>query len=357
MSDTRVLAGDIKKILVRSANWVGDAVMGLPAIAAVRHAFPRAQVSVLAKPWVAEIFEGNPSVERVILYHSPGEHQGIGGRWRLARVLRGEGFDLALLLPNSFDSALTVFLAGIPRRAGYRRDLRGPLLTHPVSAVEEVKRCHQVDYYLHMIEAIGLPPAGRTPALEPIPERVAEISPLLRSREVREEEPLLGISPGAAYGSAKEWFPERYGRVAERVAEELGARVLIVGSRGDRDVASRVQRGSRAPLVDLTGLTTLGQAMALISRCRLFLTNDSGLMHVSAALGVPTVAIFGSTDPQKTGPLGASCRVMRKPLPCSPCFKSSCPKDRECMGLITAEDVMSAIQELWAHGSAPLQES
>ncbi len=337
----------IRKILIRSANWVGDAVMSLPAIASVRLTFPQAKIFILAKPWVAEIFHQNPVVDQVFLYESRGIHQGLRGKWHLARQLKKESFELALLLQNAFEAALISFLAGIPRRAGYDRDGRGLLLSHPVPVDRKIKKIHQVDYYLRLVESLGFQGAERIPSLKVSEEGQEEAKRRLQSLGLKESQGLVGISPGATYGSAKQWFPERYGALADRIARNLRVPILIFGSEGDKEVASQVCQNARVSLIDLTGRTTLGQAMALISRCRLFVTNDSGLMHVAAALGIPVIAIFGSTDPERTGPLGEVCRVVRKSVPCAPCLKTECPEDRRCMRLISVDEVYEEVQSIW----------
>jgi heptosyltransferase-2 len=347
MGKSEVLASPhIRKVLIRSANWVGDAVMSLPAIASVRRTLPQAEIFILAKPWVAEIFEKNPVVDGVVIYQSPGIHQGLRGKWRLAQQLKGEGFELAILLQNAFEAALISFLAGIPRRAGYDTDARGFLLTHPVAMTGRIKREHQVDYYLGMVGSLGFQPVHSVPSLQVSAARQEEAKRKLESFGFGESQGLVGISPGATYGSAKEWFPERYAELADRIAEDFGARILIFGSGGDKEVAAQVRRHSRVPLIDLTGMTTLAQAMSLMARCRLFITNDSGLMHAAAALGVPVVAIFGSTDPERTGPRGEFCRVVRRPVPCAPCLKTECPTDRRCMGLISVDEVYEEVNTI-----------
>jgi len=320
--------GKVEKILIRSANWVGDAVMSLPSISAVRCSFPNAHIAVLAKPWVAGIFQENPLVDEVILYQKPGLHQGLGGKWRLARQLRHAHFDLAFLLPNSFESALIPFLAGIPRRAGYRTDGRILLLTHPVKLTAEVKAGHQVDYYLAMVGALGFASTNRFPELKISAEREKEAERFLNRFHRQGQQKIVGLSPGATYGPAKQWFPERFGELADRLTKIVGTHILLFGSQKDKDIAVQVKQNSSTPLTDLTGMTTLEQAMALIARCSLFITNDSGLMHIAAALGVPLVGIFGSTDPQRTGPRGSRCQIVQKPIPCAPCLRAECPDDR-----------------------------
>jgi len=336
----------VRRVLIRSANWVGDAVMSLPAVASVCRGVPRAEVTILAKPWVGDLFSPFSGVHRVIPYLSPGVHGGIKGRWRLAQDLKKGRFDLALHLPNSFDSALLSFMAGIPRRAGYGTDGRGILLTHRVPVDGKVKRGHQVEYYLHLIRSLGLQAGSDIPSLQVPQAWIPDADAVLKSAGGGEG-PFVGLSPGSQYGSAKEWFPERFGELGRRISGELGGHLLILGSAGDRVAASPILRIVGPKAADLTGKTTLGQAMAIIARCRVFVTNDSGLMHVAAALRVPLVAIFGSTDPSRTGPLGATSRVIYKGLSCAPCLKTKCPQKRECMEAITVEEVFEEVKQMW----------
>jgi heptosyltransferase-2 len=340
----------VKKILIRSPNWVGDAVMSLPAVSSVCGKIPEAEVVILAKPWVGDLFREHPGIRGVISYRSPGVHEGVWGRWRLSRELKQGRFDIALHLPNSLDSALISFLAGIPRRVGYNTDGRGILLTHRVPVNGRVKQEHQVEYYLHLIRSLGIESTERIPSLQVSQGRKEEAEGILKSVSGGSG-PFIGISPGAQYGSAKEWFAERFGELALRISREIGARLLILGSAGDRTAASRIGEIAGSAAVDLCGKTTLAQALALIARCRVFVTNDSGLMHAASALAVPLVAIFGSTDPRRTGPLGRHNRVVSKSLPCAPCLKTECPRKRECMEAITVEEVFGEVKELWELGS------
>lgn len=339
----------MKRILIRSPNWVGDAVMSLPAVSSVCENVPEAEVVILAKPWVGDLFREHLRVREVISYRSPGVHEGVWGRWRLSRELKQERFDLALHLPNSMESVLISFLAGIPRRVGYNTDGRGIFLTHRVPVNGRIKREHQVEYYLHLIRSLGIETAERIPSLQISHERKQEAEGILKSVSGGSG-PFVGISPGAQYGSAKEWFPERFGELALRISGEIGARLLILGSAGDRAAASRIGEIAGSAVIDLAGKTTLAQALALISRCRVLVTNDSGLMHAASALAVPLVAIFGSTDPRRTGPLGRHSRIVYRPFPCAPCLKTQCPRNRECMEAITVEEVFREVKELWGLG-------
>jgi heptosyltransferase-2 len=170
---------------------------------------------------------------------------------------------------------------------------------------------------------------------------------MLHSLGVKKTEEIVGISPGATYGSAKQWFPERFGKLAEKIGKDFGSRILIFGSQEDKNVSLLVGQHSGLPLINLTGLTSLSQAMALIARCRLFVTNDSGLMHVAAALKTPVIALFGSTNSRRTGPRGESFRVISKPLSCAPCMKPECPERRQCMEQISVDEVYEEVKALW----------
>lgn len=345
MSRPEITLQGTGKILVRSPNWVGDGVMSLPALMGIKSAFPGAEISILAKPWVADIFRGFSPPDKIIFYESPGKHQGFTGKMLLAQKLRKEKFDLAILFPNSFESALIAYLARIPKRAGYNTDGRGLLLTHPVPAAEK-KKGHQIDYYLKLIDYLGFPIPTRLPRLEITADQATWAHQKLKSLGINKE-PLIGVTPGSFYGPAKQWPIEKFTKLSEMVIESLGARIIILGSQDDRPIAQKILQARQKMGYDFTGQTTLAEAMALIRQCRLMITNDSGLMHVAAALQVPLVAIFGSTDPRHTAPLGEHCRVIRKALPCSPCFKPKCPRNMECMEAISVAEVFAEVKNLW----------
>jgi len=333
---------DARNILIRGTNWIGDVIMTLPAMAAIRSAFPKAGISVLAKPWVADIFSLCSDVDEVILYRSPGVHAGVGGLFRLAGELRARKFDAAILLQNAIEAAIISFLAGIPIRAGYNSDGRGLLLTHSVKRTRAVRRIHQMDYYLEMVKTLGCNDGSRELHLNLTLADQNRGDEILRAYGIEPGGILIGIAPGATYGAAKKWFPDRFAAVADRLIDEFSARILLFGSAGDQGSTGEVSRCANHVLTDLAGMTTLREAISLISRCRLFISNDSGLMHVAGALDVPTLAIFGSTNPVTTSPLGQNSIVVHKDLPCSPCLKTTCPTDFRCMDMIGVEDVYGA---------------
>jgi heptosyltransferase-2 len=320
------------KILIRATNWVGDAVMSLPAIRAVRDAFPGAHLTVLARPSVADLYTRETAIDAVLPYARP--------RRQMAAELRREFFDIAILLPNSFDSALLAWMARIPRRIGYSRDARRWLLTDPIAPPEpgETPR-HERFYYLELLRRAGIiheyPPC-------------AEIH--LDGRGASVTKPVIGVSAGAAYGDAKRWLPERFAETAIAVACAHAASVALFGSAAERPLCESIAGMVRAAGVEVhnfAGETTLRQFIDQAATCRLFLTNDSGAMHIASALGVPTVTVFGATDDTTTGPTGPLARIVREQVECSPCLLRECPIDHRCMTRVTAARVTAVALNLW----------
>lgn len=342
----RLAPGGLRNILIRGTNWIGDVVMTLPAIAAIRRTFPEAHLSILVKPWVADVLRLCPDVDEILLYERPGIHAGPKGMIRLARELRARRFDGAILLQNAIEAAILATMAGIPVRAGYDSDARGALLTHAVRRTRGVRQVHQVNYYRAMVRALGCELTDIGVMLRPRKEEQDLAQRLLARFQLGEGAFLIGLAPGAAYGPAKQWFPERFASVADRLASESGGRILLFGSAGDQQSIQEIQRSSAFPCLDLAGKTSLREAIALIARCGLFISNDSGLMHVAGALGTPTVAIFGSTNPLTTSPSGPRTLVVRGQAPCAPCLKKVCPTDFQCMKSIGVEEVYQAAQVL-----------
>ena len=336
----------MERLLIRGTNWIGDAVMTLPAIAAVRETWPRTQISVLAKPWVAEVYRLSEDIDRIVIFEEPGRHTGFTGKMRLTTELKELCFDGAILLQNAIEAAIIARLAGIPVRAGYNSDGRGWLLTHSVRRTARIRRVHQVFYYLEMVKALGCRPAERDVYLQAGDDYDILAETLFSRFGIAKNKTLIGIAPGAAYGPAKRWFPDRFAAVADRLIDQYDGQVLIFGSAGDAPSAAEVKKNSRNSLVDISGKTNLQEAIALIASCDLFISNDSGLMHVAGALGIPTVAIFGSTNPSATSPVGKNSVVVHHDVPCGPCLKPVCPNDFCCMKLITVDEVCEAARKL-----------
>ena len=334
--------GRVRNVLVRSTNWIGDVVMTFPAIAAVRKTMPEARITALAKPWVAELLRLCPDVDEVMLFQSPGTHDGLSGKLRLAAELRARRFDAAILLQNAIEAAIIARLARIPVRAGYDSDCRRLLLTHSVGRTREIRKVHQIDYYLEMIKALGFVSAGRDVRLNLGDDYREAGKDLLQRYGIGGGRILVGMAPGATYGPAKRWYPDRFAGVSDRLHEEFNGETLLFGSKADHAVAEEVKKHAVYPVVNVAGQTSLKEAIALIAQCRLFISNDSGLMHVAGALGVPLVAVFGSTNPVTTSPVGEKSIIVTKGVSCSPCLKEKCDTDFRCMDLITADEVYEA---------------
>lgn len=339
--------GDVRRILVRVTNWVGDAVMNIPALEAVKENFPASTVTVLAKPWVLPLFDNHPAVDQIFPFKKTGA---VGKDFReiirVARWIRRNRFDLAILFQNAFEAALLARLGGVRFSLGYNTDARGFLLSHRVIRNDAVLNVHQVEYYLSMLRAAGLQASSREPALFTAREDRVKAMDLLRSNGYNDSDFLVGLSPGAVFGGAKRWPLGRFARIGDWAVERWDAKVLILGSLKERDICAGVSRLMTRDSLDLCGRTSLGETLALINRCRFFLTNDSGLMHVAAAFSVPTVAVFGPTDPVATGPLGRNSRIVRHDTECAPCLKPECPTDHRCMESIGPEEVWEEMEKL-----------
>ncbi len=333
----------MSKLLVRATNWLGDAVISIPALRQIRRARPNSEIVILARQWVADLYAREAFCDRILIYDNKGRHAGLGGKLRLASELRRERFDEAILLQNAFDAALLAWLARIPARIGYARDGRRLLLTQPIAvpAAGEIP-AHQRFYYLELLRRAGW--------IDEIPE-CADIrldgveAAAAAGREGWRGRGLpagswIGVSPGAAYGTAKQWLPERFAAAARSLADKLDARVAVFGSSAEADLCKAIaaQAGPRAH--SLAGRTTLRQFIELAATCTVYLTNDSGPMHVAAALGLPTVAIFGATDHVATGPSASWAKVVRHQVECSPCLLRECPIDHRCMTRVTADEVV-----------------
>jgi heptosyltransferase-2 len=335
---------DYQRILVRATNWVGDAVMSLPALRALKARFPPARISILAKPWVADLYRREPFCDETILYTA----RELGAKWQLAGELAERKFDCAILLQNAFEAAAIAWVARIPERIGYARDGRSALLTRavPVPRSGEIP-AHERFYYLELLRRAGI--IDRMPESDAIRldgAAAAREAGRARFRELGFAGAVIGVSPGAAYGTAKRWLPERFAEAAARVAKDLDGGVAIFGSKDERDLCGEVASAIGVPTKNFAGETTLAEFIELAAACSAYLTNDSGAMHIASALGVPTVAVFGATNDVTTGPTGALARVVREPVECSPCLKRECPIDHRCMTRVTAARVAAAALEL-----------
>lgn len=342
----------VNRVLVKEVNWLGDVVMSLPALAGVRRAFPQARLSVLVKNELASFFAGSTWIDEVIPYRVSDGVAGLADRWRIVQDIRRRRYDLAVVFPRSFESALWVALAGVRERAGFAADGRRFLLTRRARFVRELSSRHQSGDYLYMLrECLGLDVAAQhvIPSVHPpYQDRMEE---WLIAHRKRAQGPVIALAAAAAYGPAKEWPAHRYAALIDELALRYGAECVLIGAPGERGKCESIAGSSRAGALIAAAETNVGEAMALLSLCDGFAGNDSGSMHLAAALGIPTVGIFGSTRVERTGPIGPRTRVLRHPIECSPCLQRTCRYGHyACLERIEVDEVVRALSELGALG-------
>jgi len=334
------------KILIRATNWVGDAIMALPALRAVRKRFPEAEIAIVGRPYVADIYRDQEICNQLIPYDPKGLHAGFSGRERLAAELRAQKFDVALLLQNAFDAAWLAWRANIPERIGYARDVRSFLLTKAVPLPRHGETpVHEKFYYLELLRRAGWLDSVQDETfigLSVPEEKRRSADELLCKFGVRQGALRIAIGAGASYGSAKCWPPPRFAEVANRLQSEADADVILFGIAAEATVSTAISGELRRPPINLTGKTAIADLPALLSQCHLFIGNDSGAMHVAAAVGLPIVAVFGPTDPNGTAPVTTRCSIVQQKPYCSPCFLRCCPTDHRCMTAITVGMVAAA---------------
>jgi heptosyltransferase-2 len=329
------LAG-VRRLLVLSPNWLGDAVMALPAIADLRRAMPRGAITIAARRSVAPLFTLAPGVDAVVT---------LDGRRSIGRdvgTMRDGRYEAAVLLPNSFRSALLAWRAGIPERWGYRTAFRSPLLTFAPAAPFEV---HQAVYYQRLTRALGAVSGPLIPRLVVGDGERQAADEFLSNRGWNGSQPLVALAPGAAYGTAKRWPSESFSTLASALVDD-GVLPVLVGGPGDTEAGDAVVTGLRpGRIINLVGRTDLPTLAGVLSLCRGLVSNDSGAMHVASAVGIPVTALFGPTDEEATRPHGAGrCTVLTHAVWCRPCLLRECPLDHRCMRGIRVESALEAVR-------------
>lgn len=335
-----------KNIIVRMPNWIGDLVMATPILTDLRAAFPEASITAMAYEKIGTLLETDPAIDELFLFsRAKGMIRRIRQR-NIVKKLRDGKYDLGILLTNSFSSAWQFWQGGVKNKVGFSADGRAFLLDHAASFPKERKTQHLVLTYKALLEKLGIKRSDTRPRLFLKEGEKKEAWGLVKRFDIPANPKLIGINPGAAYGSAKCWLPERFREVAKRLIEEDPAHVVIFfGDMSHKQLINDICSGLPARVLNLAGQTDLRSLMALISICSVFLTNDSGPMHIADSLDVPLVALFGSTDPIATGPYRHSQAVMQKKVSCAPCFKRVCPIDFPCMKGLTVEAVFKRVLE------------
>ncbi|HJT80487.1 MAG TPA: lipopolysaccharide heptosyltransferase II [Chthoniobacterales bacterium] len=324
------------RILIRSSNWLGDAVMSVPAVRAIKRGRPDAQVTILTSEALAPMWKLVTDADEILTANTT-------SLLSVARAIRrtADSFDTAILFPNSMRAALEVWLGGIRRRVGYRGHSRSWLLNQIVREPNKPRPPeHQIRKYLRIAHALGADVSD--------PSLAAPVSLVATQNRSGPGDGVerLGLCPGAEYGPAKRWLPERFAEAALAIAEQKPVNWFLFGKETDNAAGASIASALGDRCVNRIGKTTLEELIQELRLCRLLLTNDTGTMHLAALLGVPTVAVFGSTEPRLTGPLGTNHVILRHHVECSPCFLRECPIDFRCMKAVTVEEVVKAVRGL-----------
>ena len=347
-------ADQIKRVVVRGTNWVGDSIMTIPALRALRRILPDASITLAVRPGAKGIFSEVDFIDDVLVYDRRNAFSVFGQ----IREWKKREFDLAVLFQNAFEAALIPFLAGVPVRLGYATESRQAMLTHPLPLPDWRSTKHEVFYYLYLITALEQMLFRTSTVCEGDPDvslsitesRKSEASELLRSHGVSEEKSVVAICPGSINSRAKRWPAEAYAALADRLIEDR-RNVVLIGSKDEIDVTNEVAQRTRHRPVVLTGKTTLDQITAVLGLVDLVVTNDTGPAHIAAALGCPTIVIFGPTNPLTTRPFSPKAEIIRHPPDCAPCMLRDCPIDHRCMTAITVDEVFEHSHALLKRGS------
>lgn len=334
-----------RKILVRAPNWLGDAVLSFPAVEALRRRFPASQILLMTRPYLLELWLVQPAVDRVVAIRDGSKRAEV----QTALSLRREGVELYLSFPRSFLSALTGLLAGARIRVGYSSEGRSWLLTHRLRRDAGTLKLHRVQYYLRIVEVFGEVSQVGPPKVS-LSAAIRQKGDEILKRIGIGAGPIVGFNPGALYGEAKCWPEGRFIELGRRLVED-GYRLLIFGTPREQGRNAEIARGIGEGCIDLTGRTSLLELAALLERCWCLVTNDTGTMHLSAAVGTPVVALFGPTDPVLTSPVGDGHVIIRHQISCSPCFERVCPKGHHrCMRAIEVQEVLEAVRRIEGNG-------
>lgn len=334
-----------KNIIVRMPNWIGDLIMATPILTDLRKAYPDAEITVMCRSPLSDLLKEDPDINELFSFSKVNGFGRRSEKRNIIEKLRKGNYDLGILLTNSLSSAWWFWQGKVKQRVGFARDFRRLLLTHPVSLPQEIQTQHLVLTYKKLLEPLGIPLSATAPRLHLTPKEIQEAKELLTQLGMKPGSLLVGINPGAAYGTAKCWLPERFRELTEKLAREENLFILYFGDAVTAPLVKEICQGLPSTVLNLAGLTSIRELASLISLCDILLTNDSGPMHIASALGTPVVALFGSTSSIATGPYRGG-RVIQKQVACSPCYKRVCPIDFRCMKQIEVAEVYQEISDL-----------
>lgn len=334
-----------KNIIVRMPNWLGDLVMATPILADMRLHWPKAKITAMCQGGLGSVIQEDPHIDEILKFNRPSGwlHRQVHGD--IIAPLRKGQYDLGILLTNSFSSAWWFWRGKVKNRLGFATHGRSWLLDFPIAFPAARKTQHLVLTYKALLQPFGIPLSKTPPRLYLTIEEQKEAQDWLATFRINPQDIVVGINPGAAYGSAKCWLPERFIKLTEKLLENPRVKVIYFGDKAGSSLVLDICAGFSERVINLAGKTSLRQLMAMIQSCHLFLTNDSGPMHVASALSVPLIALFGSTSDIATSPYNGGL-VIHKHVACSPCYRRECPIDFRCMKEISVEEVYKNINSL-----------
>lgn len=339
-----------RNIIVRMPNWIGDMVMATPIISDLRKAYPESKITAMCRAPICDLLKEDPEVDELFCFSKTSSFSRRSDKKNIIEKLRHGNYDLGVLLTHSLSSAWWFWQGKVKMRLGYDCNMRRIFLTQPVSLPENMERQHLVVTYKMLLEPLGIPVSNTSPRLFLAEKEVSEARMLLKQHGITKQSAVIGINPGATYGSAKCWLPDRFREVAEKLLTDPNVYIVFFGDQPTVPLVKEICQGLSSRVVNLAGLTSLRELAALISLCHVLLTNDSGPMHIADALGTKIVALFGSTNEIVTGPYSTG-RVIHKHVDCSPCYQRSCPIDFRCMKRIGSEEVYQAILQMLKENS------
>lgn len=335
-----------QNIIVKMPNWIGDVVMATPVLQDLKTHFKNAKLTAMCQSNIAPILKDDPNIDELYSYHKPNGWIHKANPIEIVEQLKCGQYDLGVLLTNSFSSAWWFFKAGVKNRLGFKTNTRQFLLNQAVPLPKDIEKQHLVITYKMLLDPLGIPITNTLPKLYIEPEeQKLSLQTLIQIGVDPSKHQIIGINPGAAYGSAKCWLPDRFKALNERLLQNPHLYLIYFGDQAGMSLVDEICKGASERVINLAGKTTLRSLMALIKQCTLFVTNDSGPMHIASALGVKLLALFGSTSDIKTGPFGNS-KIIHKHVECSPCYKRICPIDFRCMTKISVDEVYNEIQQM-----------
>ena len=339
---------DFKRILIARTDRIGDVLLSTPVIKALRDKYPHSYIAMMVSAYARDIVEGNPYLDKVIIYDKEVLHKSWLSSFRFAQGLKKNKFDLAVILHPTNRVHLVSFLAGIPKRVGYDRKL-GFLLTDRIRHTKQLGEKHELEYNLDLLRYLGIEPQGKNLFMPLKPESEKWVKELFRQEGIREADRLLAIHPAASCPS-KIWPPERFAQTADKLAQNYGFKILVIAGPKDVKLAEALVKHLRSSVINLAGKTSITQLASLLKRCSLFISNDSGPVHIASAVGTPVISIFGRNQaglsPRRWGPVGLKDKILHKEAGCIECLAHNCQKQFACLKAISVEDVVAAADSI-----------